>query len=153
MIEKAEALGNFSHYTSGNLLFALVELDLRHGFHGAAYGQSGEVGDGHAVNLHAEALGAETLAATLWTRRGGHVVEQPFAICITGGFLDGLLMESQDAAEAGAAADVLRAIEQRVLLFGRQLLEWLIDVDAVLFAEAANHGLQIGGAGAGSEAA
>ena len=116
--------------------------------------QRGEVGDGEAADLDGERLGAQALAAADGAGRGRHEVHHVLAIAVAAGFVDGVAQVGEDAVEAGARGFALgRAVDQDVLLLGRQIFEGLLEVDLVAVGGQVDELEQVLRGGAGAEAA
>src|SRR5271157_16298 len=64
VVQELQALGNFVDDASGDGLIPARQLDLPGGVQRARYGESGEVGDRHAVHLDSQAFRTQALAVT-----------------------------------------------------------------------------------------
>ena len=72
---------------AGDLLLALVELPGFDGGERAIDGHLGQLGDARAFHAHRQTARAQTPAVAIGTKRGRHVVHQPFAITGAGFFV------------------------------------------------------------------
>ncbi len=132
--EELEPLDDFAADAVGHQGFARGEVELVSRRERAIQRQGGEVGDGEAADFDGERLGAQALAAADRAGRGGHEVHHVLAIAIAASLVDGVAQVGEDAVEAGARRFALgRPVDQDVLLFGRQILKGLLEVDLVAF--------------------
>ena len=94
--------------------------------------QSGEVGNGQAADLDGQRLRAQTLAAADRAGRRRHEAHHVFAIAVAARLFDGVAQVGENAVEAGARRFALgRAVDQDVLLLGRQIFKGSLQVDLV----------------------
>ncbi len=152
--EELEALDDFAADAVGDEGLARGEVELVCGGERAIERKGGEVGDGEAVDLDGERLGAQALAAAGRARSRGHEGHHVLAVAVAAGFFDGVAEVVENAVEAGAGRFALgRAVDQDVLLLGRQVLEGLLEVDVVAFGGKVDEAEQVLRGGAGAEAA
>ena len=81
----------------------------RHRLHGARHRQRGEIGDGHAIDLHRQALRPQPLALAARALGGRHVVQQPLAVAVGSGLFQRLPQEGENAVPSGRLALALLA--------------------------------------------
>ena len=152
--EEFEALDDFAADAVGDERFARGEVELIRSGESAIERERGEVGDGEAVDLDGERLGAQALAAAGRAGRGGHEGHHVLAVAVAAGFVDGVAQIVENAVEAGARSFALgRSVDEDVLLLGRQVLEGLLEVDVVAFGGEVDEAKQVLRGGAGAESA
>ena len=152
--EEFEALDDLAADALGDQGFARGEGEIDGGGERAVERQGGEVGDGEAADFDGERLRAQALAAADGAGRGGHEVHHVLAIAVAAGFVDGVAQIGEDAVEAGARRFALgRAVDQDVLLLGRQIFKGSFEVDLVALGGEVDELEQVLRGGAGAEAA
>src|SRR5215831_10529268 len=130
--EEFEPFNDLAADAVGNEGLARGEIQLAGRRKRAVERQGGEVGDGEPVDLDCERLWTEALASAHGTGRCRHETHHVFAVAVAAGLVDGVAEVAEDAVEAGARALALGwSVDEDVLLPGRQVLEWFLEVDAV----------------------
>ena len=152
--EEFKALDDLAADALGDEGFARGEGEVDGGGERAVEREGGEVGDGEAADLDGERLGAQALAAADGAGRRGHEVHHVLAIAVAAGLVDGVAQVGEDAVEAGARRFAFgRAVDEDVLLLGRQVFEGSLEVDLVAVGGEMDELEQVLRGGAGAKAA
>ena len=152
--EEFETLDDLVLDAIGNEGFAGSEGEVDGGGEGAIEGQGGEFGNGEAADFDGEGFWTETLAAADGAGRGGHEVHHVFAIAVAAGLVGGVAEVGKDAVEAGARALTFGwAVDEDVLMLGRQLFKGELEVDLVALGGEVDELEEVLRGGAGAEAA